>query len=127
MADSDRNCPVARKSKGDALLIAMLASGSTIKDAANSAGVSERTARRRLDDPGFCQRVNEAQAALVGQATGVLAAGMTEAAETLKSLLQAQSERTRLSAARAILWLGLKVRETAELEARLLEIEKAMA
>jgi len=116
-----------RLKKGDAVLIAMLASGSTITDAAKSAGVSERTARRRMGEQEFCCLVNEARAALVSEATGALAASMSDAASTLKELLKAQSDRTRLAAARSIIWLGIKAREASELEGRLLELERAIS
>lgn len=123
MPDSDRFF----LKKSDMVLIAMLASGSSITDSAEAAKVSERTARRRLDDPEFCHMVNEAQAAMLNEASGVLSASMTEAANTLRALLKSENERTRLVAARSILRLGPEVREKVEFEARLLELEKAGA
>ena len=45
---------------GDDVLIATLVGGATQHEAATAAGVSERTVRRRLQDPEFNQRLREA-------------------------------------------------------------------
>jgi hypothetical protein len=121
MSDFDRF-----NKKGDAMLIAMLASGATTKEAAEAAGISERTARRRLQEPDFLQLVGEARAGLIDRASSTLASGMVEAANTLKELLKANSERTRLGAAKALILLGLRAREVGELEDRLRELERAI-
>lgn len=121
MSDFDRF-----NKKGDAMLIAMLASGATTKEAAEAAGISERTARRRLQEPDFLQLVGEARAGLIDRASSTLASGMVEAANTLKELLKANSERTQLGAAKALILLGLRAREVGEFEDRLRELERAM-
>src|SRR5204863_65773 len=74
--------PVAGSGRGnaDAALVAALAAGSTIRDAAKTAGVAERTVYRRLEDPGFRQRVNNARAELIAHAVGKLAEASTAAA-----------------------------------------------
>ena len=43
---------------GDLQLQVALASGATVRDAANAAGVAERTAHRRLSDPSFRAEVD---------------------------------------------------------------------
>jgi hypothetical protein len=114
------------RQKGDAALVLALAAGQTARDAARSAGVGERTATRRLADPAFRRRVEALRADLVRQAAGRLVEGMTQAADTLRSLLEARSEAVRLGAARTILELAPRLREAAELEERLRALEERL-
>jgi HEAT repeat protein len=53
-----------------------------------------------------------------------MADGMAEAADVLRQLLAARSESVRLGAARALLELGVKLREGVELEERLRALEE---
>ncbi len=48
------------RKNADVELVAALASGSTVREAAQSAGVAERTVYRRLEDAEFRSRVQEA-------------------------------------------------------------------
>jgi hypothetical protein len=112
--------------KGDDALLTALASGQTVRDAARSAGIGERTAFRRVADPDFRRRVAELRAEMIGRALGQLADGMTEAAGTLRKLLAADGESVRLGAARSILELGNKLREAVELERRMADLEQRM-
>jgi len=109
--------------KGDSTLLLALAGGQTVRDAARSAGIGERTATRRAADPAFCRRVAELRSEMVARAAGQLADGMAQAVATLRGLLRAESESVRLAAARSILEIGPRLRETAELEERLAAIE----
>jgi hypothetical protein len=110
----------------DALALA-LASGKTITEAAAIAGLSRRTATRRVADPTFRLRVAELRAEMVGRALGKMADGMAAAADTLRGLLDAEGESVRLGAARSILELGNKLRESVELEQRLADLEQRLA
>ena len=112
-----------RKTADNALAVA-LASGMTVAAAAHVAGVSERTAHRRLADAAFARRVTEIRGEMVSRAVGRMTRGMTAAANTLLALLEAADERVRLGAAKAVLELGVKLREATELEARLLALEE---
>ena len=100
-----------------------LAGGRTIAQAAQSARVGQTTVYRRLRDPEFRRRVNEARAAFTERALGRLSAASTAAVRTLRQLLKAKSDAVRLAAARTILELGTKLRETVELEQRILALE----
>ena len=71
--------------------------------------VSERSAGRLLDDPKFKKRVNQLRAHMIRRAMGKMAAGMAEAAATLRSLLKAESEAIRLGASRALLELTVRL------------------
>jgi transposase-like protein len=112
---------------GDDGFALAIASGTSIKEAARSAGVSQSTAYRRLKDPAFLRRVSEIRASFLNEAVGLLSEAANEAVSTLKALLTARAESVRLSAARAILELGPKLREQAELEERVTALERAAA
>jgi hypothetical protein len=111
----------------DAALLAALAAGSTVRQAAQQAGVSERTAHRRLADDTFRRRVTELRGEMVARALGKMADGMAEAADTLRQLLRAESETVRRGACRAALELTVKLRETVELEERLAAVESRLS
>ena len=102
-------------------MLASLASGSTVLEAARAAGISEATAYRKLREPGFCQALAAARADLIKRATGRLAAACSS---TLATLLKADSESVRLGAARSILELAVRMHETEELEARIVALEE---
>src|SRR5262249_4110825 len=75
--------------------------------------------RRRLADPAFRRLVDETRQRMLSDAVGRLADGMVSAADTLRDLLSAKGEAARLGAARSILELGTKLRDSVEVEARL--------
>jgi|SRR5450631_88895 hypothetical protein len=112
--------------KNDRLALA-LARGKTLAAAATEAGVCARTASRKLEDPTFRRRVADLQGEMVGRALGKMADGMASAASTLRKLLKAENESVRLGACRALLELGVKLRESVEQEQRLAEIEARIA
>jgi predicted ArsR family transcriptional regulator len=107
----------------DAVLAGHLAAGLTHAQAAVKAGVSERTVRRRLDDPKFRKLVEELKGEAVGRAVNILGRTMSGAAVELAKLLKSEEEKTRLQAAKAIIELGMKARQHADLERRLDEVE----
>ncbi len=111
------------KNAPDALLLA-LAAGRTVQAAALAAGVSERTAYRRLADPAFKARLAEVRAQALERATAALGDACSQAVATLSALLAGKSEAARLGAARAILELGVRLRESVEFQARLVELER---
>jgi hypothetical protein len=111
-----------RKSADDALVLA-LAAGATMADAAEQAGVSERTAFRRMQDAPFRQQVVITRTRFYEQAVGLLADSLTDAVRTLRALLEADSESTRLGAARTILEAGPRLRESEELAERIAALE----
>jgi hypothetical protein len=113
----------ARTQEGEKLVLA-LACGATVEAAARQCGLGESTVYRRLKDPAFKARVQEARSEMVRRSAGMLTAA---AGESVRTLLALQRETAppavRLGAARAVLELGIKVRELAELEARLAALE----
>jgi hypothetical protein len=119
---------VARaKKNGEESLVLALACGATLEQAAQSAGLSVRTAHRRLAEPAFRQRLEALRSEMM-QRTGamLLAAGM----EAVKTLLTLQSTTTpaavRLGAARAVLEFSMRLRESNELAQRIAALESQL-
>jgi hypothetical protein len=106
-----------RKKRDDALALA-LAAGQTVRDAAAAAGVSERTATRRLTDPGFRKRVAALRAELVQAAVARLQSSVGQAVDTLAAVAkEGKKDGDRVRAAVAILdsaFRGLGASEPAD-------------
>jgi hypothetical protein len=115
-----------RKSADDALAVA-IACGSTVEAAAVKAGISPRTAFKRMADPAFQQRLGRVRAEMVGRATAMLTAAAMEAVKTLLDLQgKTVAASARLGAAKAVLELGNRLRLEGELVGRLESIERAL-
>lgn len=114
-----------RQSRDEDLALA-LARGLSHAAAARTVGMSARTVQRRLESKEFRQRVQTLRGRLVEQAVGLLSATNTAAARTLRQLLRDDSPMIRLSAAKAILELGTKLRESLELQQRIEAVEQAL-
>ncbi|QJW97265.1 hypothetical protein [Frigoriglobus tundricola] len=111
----------------DESLAAELAAGKTIREAAITAGVSERTAFRRLEDAAFKARIAELRSEMVRTAAGRLVEGMTEAASVLRAGLTDADANVRHKSAVKLIELGVKVTELAELERRVEELERYLS
>jgi hypothetical protein len=112
-----------RKKNEDTLLLA-LACGATVDAAARQCDVAERTVYRRLHDPAFRARLQDLRTDMVRRTAGMLTAAASTAVTTLLSLQKdSVPPAVRLGAARAVLELGVKVRELADLEARIAALE----
>jgi hypothetical protein len=115
---------VGRKRKADGPLALALACGATPEGAAQKAGVSVRTAYRRLDEAAFRAQVDEVRAEVVRRSTDMFTAAGLSAIKTLMTLQDsAASESVRLGAARAVIELGCKLREKTETTARIAAME----
>ena len=108
----------------DETLAAELAAGKTVCEAATAAGVSERTAHRRIADSAFKSRVTELRAQMVTRASGRLADAMSEAADVLRKLLGSADENVRHKAAVKVIELGTRVIDLEELAERMAELEE---
>jgi hypothetical protein len=103
-----------------------LATGRTVREAADTAGVGERTLYRWLRKPAFRKRVNELRGRMVSEAVGTLSKSMGHAARALDKLLRSRDKKVKLAAAKAILELATKLRASEELERRLDELEQLL-
>jgi hypothetical protein len=108
------------------LAAAALAVGKTVKAAAKASGYSERSIYRNLRKTKFRQRVEAIRETLVAEAVGLTTKNMAAAAEVLRKLLRSKSEAIRLRSAKALIELGVELREHGELARRLAELEERM-
>lgn len=114
--------PLPAKQESAAL---SLAAGMTQETAAEESGAGVRTIKTWLATrPVFRSRIRFLRAEMTNRALGRLTDQMVSAATTLGYLsVHATSESTRLSAARAVIELGTRLRETVELEERIAALE----
>jgi len=108
---------------GDDALVLALASGATIDDAAERAGCSPRTVSRRLANADFARHVSTVRGQLFAVATGRLANAAAKAAGKLEKLLDSPQDHVAYAAAKSILEVGTKLRESAEIELRIAQLE----
>ncbi|VTU02487.1 phage protein : Phage protein OS=Acetonema longum DSM 6540 GN=ALO_17461 PE=4 SV=1 [Gemmataceae bacterium] len=115
-----------RKKNEDALLLA-LACGATVEAAARQCGLTDRTIYRRLSEPAFKDRLQALRTDMVARAAGMLTAAAGEAVRTLLQLQKDAPATVRLGAAKAVLEVGMKLREIVDLEARMAALEARLA
>ena len=118
-----QNVPLEKRS----LIAAALASGTSIGDAAEQFGVSRKTVQRYLARPGFQRLVARLRGELVATALGRMSQQMSRAADTIAALLDAEEPHIRLRAGRAMLSLGLRLRDSVDLGERVHELERELA
>ncbi len=113
------------KKEKETLLLTNLARGATVAKAAEQAGVSERTAYRRLRQPAFQARIQALQDETLQRTTAVLTAATQEALQTLVALQAKDTPpNVRRAAAHDLLEMGLRFRESVDLDKRLCALEK---
>ena len=100
----------------------------TVVEVARQAGVGEATVRRWRKNPAFAKAVEDARSELISNTVGRLSDSATAAVAVLKRLLSEDTPPSvRLGAARAILEMASRYRESEELERRLTVLEEAVA
>jgi hypothetical protein len=109
------------------LLALALASGTSIQDAAEQAGISRRTVERCLAKPAFRRLVARLRGEMLATALGRLTDNMTRAADTVAALLDAPEPHLRLRAARALMGFALKFRESVDVTDRIHDLERELA
>jgi len=115
--------------QADQALLLALACGASVENAARKAGISERTAYRRLDNPAFVRQLHQLRADMVQRTAGMLSGAGLGSVKTLVDLQQdvVVPAATRRGAARDVLELAIKYRETADLEQRVAALEEGLA
>lgn len=105
--------------------LAALLSTSSKAAAARAAGISDRTLRDYLADPTFWAEYEKAFKDMVEDAAKQAKQSLSPALSTLREIVEDKGEDTqaRISAARAILSNSIKLIETADILARLKELE----
>jgi hypothetical protein len=120
--------PQHGRRKAEETLMLALACGATVEAAAAKAGIGRATAHRRLANPEFQNRLKQVQSEMLQRAAATMTAAASESVKTLLVLQQSSVPYTvRLGAAKAILEIGIKIREAADLEERLAALEQHMA
>ena len=128
MSKSDSGKPDRDCHRKEPILLVILACGATVEQAAKQTGFSERTIYRRLAQPEFQRRLQQVRADMLQRTSGTLTATGAEAVRTLVTLLNPTiPANVRLGAARAVLEVAIKVREAADIEKRLLDLETQVA
>lgn len=86
---------------------------STKKEAADVAGITDRTLRTYLADPVFQAEYRKAVGELVDEATRQAQKALTPAITALRCIVEDETEKSgnRISAARTLLEFGLKLTE----------------
>jgi hypothetical protein len=118
--------PTADFNPRDERLALLLARGVRRVDAAREVGCGERLVYTRLGDPAFRALVAALRARMLDEACGKLADLAGEAIDTLRGLLKAEGEATRLGAARSLLSSLIDVQGHMELAMKLAELEKRL-
>ncbi len=115
-----------RSGKNYALALA-LAGGATAVAAGEQVGVCERTVRRKLGKPGFRRLVAKLRNQLITTALGRMADNMILAGDALVELVREKDPMVRLRAARAVVTLCLRMRDSVELNERMDDVERELA
>lgn len=108
--------------------LAALLEAPTVRDAAETAQVSETSAWRWLADVDVRAALHERTDALLSQAAAGLLTDLSLARQTLRGVMQSQgaSDAAKVSAARAVLDGSLRLFELVALSERVAELEKRM-
>lgn len=109
----------------DRALSALLTSKTKL-EAAEKAGITDRTMRRYFENPEFCQRYREAFAGVVQDATRRAQQLLEPALSTLQTVMEDEEipAQARITAAKSIIDYSLKLTEQADILEQLRELER---
>ena len=104
-----------------------LVSGAAVKQAAVTAGVSEKTVRRWLSEPEFSDDIAQARADITKNIMAAVKSKAVQATEVLGEIMDNQkaSPYARVQAAKTVLDTAFKAIETAEIVERIEQLEEA--
>lgn len=111
----------------DVVLALALASGASIADAADRAGVGRTTVYRKLENPDFHRQVCEFRDKLIATALGRMADNMTRAADALVGMLDAPELYIRLRAIRILFSQSIRLRDSIDVTSRMRAVEAELA
>ena len=108
----------------DAILAALLTSD-TRKEAAEKAGVSERTLYNKMNNVDFNLKYAKARKNLVNKAAFQIQRALSTSISELRKIVEnGAKDSDRISAARTLLEYGLSYTELAEIKRQITELEK---
>jgi hypothetical protein len=106
-------------------LLLALACGANVESAARQTGLTERTVHKRLKDPAFRRQILAIRRDMVNRASGAMSAAAMESIKTLLELQRpSQPGTVRLGACRAMLEIGLKLREVTDIEEEVAQLRQ---
>src|SRR5438270_12869340 len=111
----------------DVVLALALASGTSVADAAERAGVGRTTAYRKLDNPAFHRQVCEFRDKLISTALGRMADKMSQAADALVLMCEAPEPHIRIRAIRTLFSLGIRLRDSIDVTGRMRAVDAELA
>lgn len=126
MASNGRADRGAKRPAADGIAAAALAQGATRGEAARAAGLSERTIRRRLGDPGFRELVADCRARIMADVLEGAAGLAGRAVERLGELVESENEHVAIQAARVLLTVAGTYGQAAELAERIEALERVL-
>ena len=117
---------MAKRRKGNEALRLALACGATVQSAAGKAGLSPRTAQRRLKDPEFRKQLDQLRGEFFERASGMLAAAVPEAIKALLSIVQdpSQPASVHVAAAKTMSDMLMKFQDRVVLTKRVSALEQ---
>ena len=106
--------------------LSALLTSKTKLEAAEKAGITDRTMRRYFENPEFCQRYREAFAGVVQDATRRAQQLLEPALSTLQTVMEDEEipAQARITAAKSIIDYSLKLTEQADILEQLRELER---
>lgn len=106
--------------------LSALLTSQTKLEAAEKAGITDRTMRRYFENPEFCQRYREAFAGVVQDATRRAQQLLEPALSTLQTVMEDEEipAQARITAAKSIIDYSLKLTEQADILEQLRELER---
>lgn len=106
--------------------LSALLTSKTKLEAAEKAGITDRTMRRYFENPEFCQRYREAFAGVVQDATRRAQQLLNPALSTLQTVMEDEEipAQARITAARSILEYSMKLCEQTDILDQLRELER---
>jgi hypothetical protein len=114
-----------RRKGSEELLVLALAQGKTFAEAAQAAGIAERTARRRATDPEVIAAVEVHRSLLLERASARLLCQLDRGINALAELIGSDNEGVRLRAASILIDKAVALREIQSLELRIGRLEEA--
>ena len=106
--------------------LSALLTSKTKLEAAEKAGITDRTMRRYFENPEFCQRYREAFAGVVQDATRRAQQLLEPALSTLQTVMEDEEipAQARITAAKSIIDYSLRLTEQADILEQLRELER---
>jgi hypothetical protein len=110
----------------DESIVAALVMGASYQSAAQHAGVSPTTVFRRVKSPAFQRKLLAARQEITRQSIDKASFYGNMALNTLMRLLESENDAVALGSARSLCEIVFKMRETADFEERLAQIESEL-